>query len=97
MAQPHIILWLPAIGRSQADDKEQSIVSLLITSFILAYMDPSKPPSSGEAMRLLCNYRMEYSSKSFGTLRFTLYSASMISKVSHAIRDSRTFKIFIIH
>ena len=39
---------------------------------------------------------MGHSSKSFGTLCFTLDSASVISKASRAIGDSHTFGFFII-
>ena len=70
---------------------------LNIKSFVLVCLDPSKPPSSGEAMISLCNYCMENSSKSFGTIRFTPDSAYMISKVSQAIGDSHTFEFFIDH
>ena len=34
-------------------EKERSIVSLIITSFVLEFLAPSKPPSSGEAMSSL--------------------------------------------
>ena len=96
MAQPHIILWWCVIGSSWGGAKEQIIVSLIITSFVSACLAPSKPPSSGEAMSSLCNCCMEHSSKSFGTLRFTPYSASVISKLSWAIVDSCTFEFFVI-
>ena len=97
MAQPHTILWWCVIGRGWGGAKEQSIVSLIITSCVMACLDPSKPPSSGEAMSSLYNYLMEHSSMSFGTLRFTSDSASVISKVSRAIGCSSTFEFFIIH
>ena len=96
MAQPHIIFWWYVIGRSLGGAKERIIVSLIITSFVLACLDPSKPPSSGETMISLCNYRMEHSSNSFGSLRFTPDSASVVSKVSRAIGDSCTFEFFVI-
>ena len=96
MAQPHIIFWLSIIGHSWGGAKEWSIVLLIIKSFVSACLAPSKPPSYGEAMISLCNCRMENSSKSFGALYFTLDSASIISKVSRAIGDSRTFEFFII-
>ena len=54
MEQPHIILWLSVIGRSCEGAKEQIIVSLITTSFVSKCLDPSKPPSSGEAMSSLC-------------------------------------------
>ena len=47
-------------------------------------------------MSSLCNCHMEHSSKIFGTLRFTLESASAISKVSRVIGDWRTLEFFII-
>ena len=47
-------------------------------------------------MTSLCNCCMEHSSKSFGTLCFTPDSASIISKVSRSVGDSRTFEFFII-
>ena len=72
-------------------------MSLIITSFVLSCLDPIKPPSSGEAVSSLCNYHMEHSSKSFRNLRFTLDYASVISKVSRVIGDSRAFYFFIIH
>ena len=97
MAQPHIILWWSTIRRSWGGSKEQSIVSLIITSFVSACPAPSKPPSSGEIMSSLCNCCMEYFSKGFGTLRFTLDSASVVSKLSRAIGDWRTFEFFIVH
>ena len=97
MAQAHIILWWYVIGSSWGGAKEQCIVSLIMTSFVSACLDPSKPQSSGEAMISLYNCHMEHSSKSFFTLCFTPDSASVISKVSRAIGESRTFKIFIIH
>ena len=59
-------------------------------------MAPNKPPSSGEAMSSLCNYRMAQYNKSCGTLRFTLVSASARSKVSLVIGDWRTIEFFII-
>ena len=62
-------------------------MSLIITTVVMACLDPGKPPSSGEAMRSLCNCCMEHYSKSFGTLRFNLESASEISKVSRVIGD----------
>ena len=80
MAQPHIIFWLYVIGRSWGGAKEQSIVSLIIKSGFMACLDPTKPPSSGASMISLCNFCMEHSNKSFGTLRFILVSASAISK-----------------
>ena len=92
MAQPHIILWWLVIGRSWGGAKEQSIVSLIITSFALACLAPTKPPPSDEAMIPLRNCHMEHSSKIFATLRFTPDSASVISKVSWYIVDSRTFE-----
>ena len=89
------LLLLRQIGRASLDssggDKEQSIVSLIIISFLSECLDPSKPPSSGESMSSLGNCRMEYSRKGLGTLCFTLDSAFVISKVSRAIGDSRTF------
>ena len=96
MAQPHIILWLSVIGCSWWGAKERSIVSLIIASFVSACQAPSKPPSSGEEISSLCNCRMEHTNKGFGTLRFTLVSASAISKVSWVIGDWRTFEFFII-
>ena len=96
MAQPHIFLWWYVLGRSLGGAKERIIVSLIITSFVSVCLAPSKPPSLGEAMRSLWNYRMEHSRKSFGTLCFTLDSASMISKLSRAIGDSRTFDFLIM-
>ena len=72
-------------------------MSLIIISFLSACLDPIKPPSSGEAVSSLCNYHMEHSSKSFRTLRFTLDYASVISKVSRDIGNSRTFEFFIIY
>ena len=45
----------------------------------------------------LCNFCMEHSSNSFGTIRFNPDSASVPSKVSRAIGKSRTFEFFIIH
>ena len=62
----------------------------------MACLDSTKPTSSGEAMNSLCNCRMENPNKSFGTLRFTLVSASAINKVSWVIGDWRTFEFFII-
>ena len=62
----------------------------------MACLAPTKPTSSGEAMSSLCNCRMEHYNKSLGTLRFSLVSASAISKVSRVIGDSRTFEFFII-
>ena len=97
MAQPHIILWWSFIGRSWEGAKERSILSLIITSFVLAFLDPSKPSSYGETMSSLCNCHMEHSNKSFGTLRFTLDSVSVISKTSRSIGDSRTFEFFKNH
>ena len=94
MAPPRLILLLSVIGRSWGGAKELIIVSLIITSFVSACLDPSKLPSSGEAMTSLWNYHMENSSKSFVTFRFTPDSASVISKVSRAIGDSRTFDFF---
>ena len=97
MAQPYIILWWSVIGSSWGGAKELSIVSLIITSFILACLDPSEPPSSGEVMSSLWNCRVKHSSKSFGTLRFTPDSTSVIGKLSFAIGDSLTFEFFSIH
>ena len=97
MAQPHVIFWWSVIGISCGGAKERIIVSLIITSFVSACLDTSKPPSSGEAMISLCNCRMKHYSKSSGTIHFTLDSSSVISKVSHDIGDSRTFECFIIH
>ena len=97
MAQTHIMLWWYVIVSSWGDAKERSIVSLIITSFVLACMAPSKPPSSGETMSSLCYCCMEHFSKSFGTICFTQDYTSVISKVSRAIGDSRTFEYFIIH
>ena len=96
MEQPHIILWWSFIGCSWGGAKEQSIVSLIITLFKSACLDPSKTPSSGEAIISLCNYRMEHSSKCFGTLTFTLEYAYEISKVSQVIGEWCTFEFFII-
>ena len=97
MAQPQIILWWSIIRRSWGVAKERSILSLIITWFVSVCMVPSKPPLSGEDMRSLCNCRTENSSESFGTFRFTPDFASVISKLSRAIGDSRTFEFFIIH
>ena len=83
--------WWSFIGRSWGGANEQSIVSLIITSFVSACMDPNEPPSPSEAMSSLCNCRMENSSKGFVTFHFTRDYASVISKVSQAIGDSRTF------
>ena len=91
MEQPHIILWWYVIEFSWGGAKERSIVSLIITSFVSACLAPSKPPSPDEAMSSLWYFRMEYSSKSFGTLRFTPCSVSVTSKVSQTIGDSRKF------
>ena len=57
------------------------------TTFVMACLDPTKPPASGEATSSLCNYRMEHPNKSFGNRCFTLVSASAISKVSRVIGD----------
>ena len=97
MAQPHIILWWYVFGRSLRGDKERSILSLIITSFVSSCLAPIKPPSSGEAMSSFCKCHIKHSSKSFGTLRFTLHSTYVISKVSRAIGDSRKFYFFIVH
>ena len=96
MAQPHIIFWWYVIGRSWVGAQERIIVSLIIISFVSAFLDPSKPPLSGEVTSSLCNFCMEHYSNSFGTLHFTPDSASVISKVSRAVGDSRTFEFFII-
>ena len=96
IAQPHIILWWSIIGRSWRGAKWRIVVSLIITSIVPSCLAPSKPPSYGEAMSSLCNCHVEHSSKSFGTLRFNPYSASVIIKVSRAIGDSCTFEFFII-
>ena len=60
MAKPHIILWLSVIVRSLGGDKEQSIMSLIITSFVLTCLAPGKRPLSGEAMSLLSNCRVKH-------------------------------------
>ena len=44
MVQPHIILWLSVIGRSWGGAKERSIVSLIITSFVMTCLAPTEPP-----------------------------------------------------
>ena len=97
MAQSHIIFWWSVIVRSQRGAKERRAVSLIITSLASACLDLSKPPSSGEAMSLLCHCRMKHSSKSFGTFCFTPDYSSVISKVSRAIGDSSTFEYFILN
>ena len=93
IAQPKIILWLTVIGRSSRGAKELSILSLIIMTFVLACLAPSKPPLSGEAMISLCKFRMEHCSKGFVILYFTPDSASVIRKVSWDIGDSRTFEL----
>ena len=59
-------------------------LNLPVHIILSAFMDTIKPSSSGELVSSLCNYCMEHSSKVFGTLCFTLDSASVISKVSQA-------------
>ena len=41
MAQPHIILWWSIIERSWGGGKKQSMVSLIITSFVSVCLSPS--------------------------------------------------------